>query len=82
MEALEERNFKGHINRVLKYIFCYEIIKYAVQAPMETGSFSIQSTLITQLNREYVIVWNRAQLTLKTVLVTTLLSKQRIAYAM
>jgi len=41
---------------VLKYIFCYEIIKYAVKAPMQTGSFSIQSTLITQLNREYVKV--------------------------
>lgn len=78
MEALEERNFTGHTNRVLKYIFCYEIIKYAVQAPMHTGSFSMQSTLI---NRKYVKVWNRTQLILKTVLVTTLLSKQRIAYA-
>jgi hypothetical protein len=45
---------------------------------MHTGSFSMQSTLI---NRKYVKVWNRTQLILKTVLVTTLLSKQRIAYA-
>jgi hypothetical protein len=56
MEALEERNCTGHTNRVRKYIFCYEIIKYAVQAPMHTGSFSMQSTLITQLNRKYVKV--------------------------
>jgi hypothetical protein len=53
---IKERNCTGHTNRVRKYIFCYEIIKYAVQAPMHTGSFSMQSTLITQLNRKYVKV--------------------------
>jgi hypothetical protein len=45
MEALEERNCTGHTNRVRKYIFCYEIIKYAVQAPMHTGYY-VGKTLI------------------------------------